>query len=105
MTTRRRPRVVVIDDSTVIRDGFAIVHPDLEVCATFAEVEEFEEADLDCDVVLLDLLLHRPDGTADLKQGRPAIRILRDRGYTVCLYTDERRPLVLALCLRAGASG
>lgn len=105
MTTSHRPRIVVIDDSTVVRDGFATVHPELEVCGTFANVEEFERAPSDCDVVLLDLLLHRPDGAADLKQGRPAIRMLRDRGHTVCLYTDERRPLVLALCLRAGASG
>jgi DNA-binding NarL/FixJ family response regulator len=105
VTAPRRPRVVIIDDSTVIRDGFAAVHPQLDVCGTFAEVEEFEEAELDCDVVLLDLLLHRPDGTSDLTQGRPAIRLLRDRGHAVCLYTDERRPLVLALCLRAGASG
>ena len=32
-----------------------------------------------------------------------AAATLRDLGYAVCLYTDERRPLVLALCLRAGA--
>lgn len=105
MTTTRRPRVVVIDDSTMVRDGFAVLHPELEVCGTFADVEAFERTPSDCDVVLLDLLLQRPDGAGDVKQGRTAIRTLCERGYTVCLYTDERRPVVLALCLRAGASG
>ena len=28
-----------------------------------------------------------------------------DAGYTVCIYTEESRALVLALCLRAGAHG
>jgi len=105
MTGSDRPRVVVIDDSTVIRGGFATVHPELEVCGAFVDVEEFEAAPVDCDVVVLDLLLRGPGSTAAIKQGRSAIRTLRDLGFAVCLYTDERRPLVLALCLRAGAAG
>lgn len=101
------PRVVVIDDSTVIRGGFATVHPGLDVVGTFASVEEFEASAVLCDVVMLDLLLRRPQtvGSTITKQGRAAIRALRSREYDVCLYTDERRALVLALCLRAGASG
>lgn len=101
------PRVVVIDDSTVIRGGFATVHPGLDVVGTFASVEEFETNPVACDVVLLDLLLRRPQavGSTVTKQGRSAIRALRSQGMRVCLYTDERRALVLALCLRAGASG
>lgn len=99
-------RVVVIDDSTVIRGGFATVHPGLRVIATFASVEEFEAAPVECDVVVLDLLLRGPQGVGTpTKQGRSAIRAVRALGPPVCLYTDERRPLVLALCLRAGASG
>lgn len=105
MTGRERPRVVVIDDSTVIRGGFGTVHPELEVCATFADVEGFETDPVECDVVVLDLLLRGPGSTTSIKQGRAAIRSLRDLGLPVCLYTDERRPLVLALCLRAGANG
>lgn len=102
----RRPRVVVIDDSTVIRGGFATVHPGLTVVATYASVEEFEAAPVACDVVILDLLLRGPQGaTSATKQGRTAIRAVRDLGRRVCLYTDERRPVVLALCLRAGANG
>jgi DNA-binding NarL/FixJ family response regulator len=101
-----RPRVAVIDDSTVIRGGFAIVHPGLEVVGTYASVEDFEAAPVACDVVVLDLLLRGPQGVAtSTKQGRSAIRALRDLGHRVCLYTDERRALVLALCLRAGANG
>ncbi|SDP04192.1 DNA-binding response regulator, NarL/FixJ family, contains REC and HTH domains [Pedococcus dokdonensis] len=102
-----RPSVVVIDDSTVIRGGFATVHPGLDVVATYANVEDFEAARVDCDVVVLDLLLRGPQGVESTatKQGRAAIRALRSLGHRVCLYTDERRALVLALCLRAGASG
>lgn len=104
--TERRTRVVVIDDSTVIRGGFATVHPQLDVVATFPSVEDFEAADVGCDVVVLDLLLRGPQGSSTTtKQGRAAIRALRERGLKVCLYTDERRPIVLALCLRAGAQG
>ncbi|MBC9226881.1 DNA-binding response regulator [Aeromicrobium sp. 636] len=101
-----RPRVVVIDDSTVIRGGFATVHPEVEVVATYASVEQFEAAPVECDVVVLDLLLRGPQGAgAGTKQGRAAIRAVRARGLPVCLYTDERRAIVLALCLRAGAHG
>ncbi|KAA1418204.1 response regulator transcription factor [Mumia zhuanghuii] len=100
------PRVAVIDDSTVIRGGFATVHPGLDVVATYASVEEFEAMPVDCDVVVLDLLLRGPQGVASsTKQGRAAIRAVRDLGHPVCLYTDERRAIVLALCLRAGANG
>lgn len=100
-----RPRVVVIDDSTVIRGGFATVHPGLDVVATHASVEDFEAAPVDCDVVVLDLLLRGPQAGPTQKQGRSAIRSVRALGHRVCLYTDERRALVLALCLRAGAHG
>ncbi|MCD9154463.1 hypothetical protein [Aeromicrobium duanguangcaii] len=101
-----RPRVVVIDDSTVIRGGFATVHPEVEVVATYASVEQFEAAPVACDVVVLDLLLRGPQGAGTgTKQGRAAIRAIRARGLPVCLYTDERRAIVLALCLRAGAHG
>jgi len=102
----QRPRVVVIDDSTVIRGGFAAVHPDLEVVATFSDVESFEATPVECDVVMLDLLLRGPQGLdTGTKQGRAAIRALTALDARVCLYSDERRALVLALCLRAGASG
>lgn len=101
-----RTRVVVIDDSTVIRGGFATVHPDLDVVATYASVEDFEADPVACDVVVLDLLLRGPQGASSTtKQGRTAIRALRARGLPVCLYSDERRAIVLALCLRAGAQG
>ncbi|WP_313405308.1 hypothetical protein [Aeromicrobium sp.] len=101
-----RTRVVVIDDSTVIRGGFATVHPELEVVATYASVEDFEADPAPCDVVVLDLLLRGPQGTmVRTKQGRAAIRAIRAMDLPVCLYTDERRAIVLALCLRAGAQG
>lgn len=101
-----RTRVVVIDDSTVIRGGFATVHPELDVVATYASVEEFEADPVPCDVVVLDLLLRGPQGAATrTKQGRVAIRAIRAMDLPVCLYTDERRAIVLALCLRAGAQG
>lgn len=102
-----RPKVVVIDDSTVIRGGFGLVHAGLDVVATYPSVEAYEADPAQCDVIVLDLLLRGPQSleTASTKQGRSAIRALRRLGLPVCLYTDERRALVLALCLRAGANG
>ncbi|TIC79458.1 response regulator transcription factor [Nocardioides sp. GY 10127] len=99
------PRVVVVDDNTVVRRAFGVVHEGLDVVASHATVEEYLAAPAPCDVVLLDLRLRGAGGAVGPMQGRPAIRALTDLGRRVCLYTDESRPLVLALCLRSGAHG
>lgn len=55
-------------------------------------------------MVVLDLFLSA--GSArDVRQGRVAIRAVHAAGYRICLYTEERRPFVLAQCMAAGATG
>lgn len=56
-------------------------------------------------LVVLDLMLSTDLSQRGVLQGPPAIQALVAAGYRVCLYTDERRPLVLARCLGAGATG
>lgn len=55
--------------------------------------------------MVLDLMLSTSMHARGVQQGPPAIEKLRKTGYLVCLYTDERRLLVLARCLAAGATG
>lgn len=96
-------RICVVDDSVAIRVGVPVMLTDVVVVGTFASVESFLAADPQCDVVLLDLRLATP-GQGGL-QGIEAVRAVAERDQRICLYTDERRPLVLAQCLRAGAQG
>lgn len=121
-----RPRVAVVDDDTLIREGLAPALPDVDVVLRAADLAEFLAAGLgpaDVDVVLLDL--HLPTGgrlapsgqvTAGQvtggsapspagRQGRAAVRLLADAGHRVLIYTSERRPAVLAGCFAAGAAG
>lgn len=99
-----RVKVVVVDDITVVREGFAIVHPDVDVIATYPTVENLLVERPVADLIVLDLKLS--GGPAQgVRQGPTATREVAKAGYRVCLYTEERRRLVLAYCLRAGADG
>lgn len=129
-----RPRVAVIDDDTLIREGLAPALPDVDVVLRVADLAAFLAAGLgpaDIDVVLLDLHLPTggrpgpspgrvavapagsgpaaaPPGSASSpagRQGRAAVRLLADAGHRVLIYTSERRPAVLAGCFAAGAAG
>ncbi|MCL1840864.1 MAG: LuxR C-terminal-related transcriptional regulator [Propionibacteriaceae bacterium] len=99
-----RPRVVVVDDASQTRDTFHLAYQALEVVATFHTVESLLAAQPQADLVVLDLLLS-PDLNGSVLQGPRAIMELVHHGYRVCMYTDERRLLVLARCFAAGASG
>ncbi len=97
-------RAVVVDDSSIVRDGLAFVQHRVHIIAAYSSVEAVL-ADLPvADLIILDLHL-RALGDAPVLQGRAAVSALVAAGYSVCIYTDERRRLVLASCLRAGASG
>lgn len=98
-----RPRVALVDDSPFIRDGARLLEPDLAVVASYASVEELLVADPDVDVVLLDLRLHPAPGTS--AQGARGVREVAATGAKVLVYTEDRRRMVLAGCLAAGASG
>ena len=56
------------------------------------------------DLVILDLRLTGA-GATGVRQGPVAVRAVAELGYRICLNADERRKLVLAQCLRAGAHG
>ncbi|MDR0990444.1 MAG: LuxR C-terminal-related transcriptional regulator [Propionibacteriaceae bacterium] len=58
----------------------------------------------DVDLTVLDLQLSR-NFDEQVLQGPAAVEHLTARGYRVCLYTDERRLLVLATCFSSGACG
>lgn len=100
-----QPVVAVIDDGSQTRDTFHLAYPRLDVVGTYATVEGFLERAPQADLVVLDLMLSTSLGAAQQLQGPRAIERLVGQGYRVCLYTDERRPLVLAKCLSAGATG
>lgn len=102
----RRPRVAVIDDDTLVREAVALRLPDIEVVVQAADLRSFHAAAVPpagVDVVLLDLRLSGPDGAG--VQGRTAVSELAGAGYRVLIYTNDRRPVVLAGCLAAGALG
>jgi DNA-binding NarL/FixJ family response regulator len=82
-----------------------LAYPALDVVATFASVEALLAARPVTDLIVLDLLLSTTLGDPGILQGPKAIIELVRQGYRVSLYTDERRLLVLAHCLSAGASG
>lgn len=102
--TSRRVGAVVVDDTTLVRDGLALVQQQIEVVAAYSTIEPVLINRPEADVVILDLHLTGPDNV-HVRQGRVAIRALTRAGYRVCVYTDERRRYVLAACLKAGASG
>ena len=97
-------RAVVIDDSTVVRFGMPLMHPELDISGTYPDIEKFLVDAPAADVVILDLRLSG-GGSHGVRQGPTAIRAVRAAGYRICLFTDERRRLVLAQCMRAGAHG
>jgi DNA-binding NarL/FixJ family response regulator len=107
MDHRPRPRVVVIDDHPVIASGLAHETPEVEVVASFLDVEEFLRAsDISYEVVLLDLQLGNRQGDAAGVMGTEAIRRILDDGRgPVVVYTAIAEEMLLAACLAAGAMG
>ncbi len=99
-----RVRAIVVDDSTVIRLGLPLLHPELDVVAAYPDIEPLVAEHPDADLVILDLKLSGA-GASGVRQGPRAIEAVLELGYRICLYTDERRRLVLARCLRCGANG
>lgn len=98
------PVLAVVDDATAVRESLRMLLPGLSIASTHASVEDLLEARPEADVVALDLHLvnTRQPGAA---QGVAAIEAVSRAGYTVCVYTQEERPFVLAACLAAGATG
>ena len=96
-------RVVVIDDDTIIRDGARVLLSKSQVTNCFASVEDFLAVMPETDVVLLDLNLHGT-GTPRL-HGAAGVHAVAKAGYRVLIYTNERRLMVLASCMGAGARG
>lgn len=97
-------RVVFVDDDTVIRLGTPILLRDVIPSGSFAEVEAFLAERPEADVVVLDLSL-AGTGAVGATQGAAATRAVANAGYRVLIYTNERRRIVLAGCLAAGAQG
>lgn len=102
----RNPKVVIIDDGSQSRETFQLAYPALNVVGAYPNVEKFLAAPLtDLDLIVLDLHLSTGYGNDGILQGPRAIKELMAYDIPICLYTDERRVLVLAQCFSAGATG
>lgn len=103
--SRERPRVLVVDDASQTRETFHLAYPGVRVVGSYPSVDLLIQDSRASDLVVLDLLLSTQLEQRGVLQGPAAIAALATRGYRVCMYTDERRPLVLARCLASGANG
>lgn len=99
-----RVRVAVVDDDTVIRDGLPLLLPEFNVAAAFHDADALLAAAPHVDVVLVDLKLAGTGRTPKL-QGPHAVRAVAEAGYSVLVYTNERRRNVLVNCMAVGARG
>jgi len=106
---QQRPRAVIIDDGSQARETFHLAYPKLNVVGAYPNVVAYlarpNTTENDVDLVVLDLHLATEYGNSTELQGPAAIREIAKTGIPICLYTDERRVLVLAQCFAAGASG
>ncbi len=100
-----RPTALVVDDCSQTRSTFQLAFPALRVIDTFPTVGECLRHGGNADVIILDLALETSVCGRQLLQGPAAIKSLVNRQLRVCVYTDECRPLILAHCLAAGATG
>ncbi|WP_239330963.1 MULTISPECIES: response regulator transcription factor [unclassified Frankia] len=111
----RSRRIGVVDDEPVYRDSLPLLVPELNVVVAARTVEEFlalaprvlaarPHAGM-LDAVLVDLDLSGSGGRPSPVHGRHAVAAVAAAGYRVLIYTGQRRPLVLAGCLGAGALG
>ena len=103
-TEPRRLRVMIVDDHTLFRSGLSelLERRDIEVCAAVGDGEEGCRlaADIEPDVVLLDLRMPEFDGLSVLE--RLAGLDLRSAVVMLTTSSDERD---LVTSLRAGARG
>jgi len=98
-------RVLAADDQRVVREGLAMLLgllPDVEVAGTAADGEEVLAlaAELEPDVILMDLRMPRMDGveaTRRLRERDPAVKVV-----VLTTYADDRSVID---ALRAGALG
>lgn len=97
-------RAAVVDDDTVVREGLRLLLDPTGIgVVSYPDVRTLLEEQPPVDVVLLDLDLSGTGRTRVL-QGRDAVAVV-SRRWPVLLYTNQRRRLVLAECLAAGALG
>jgi len=97
-------RAAVVDDDTVMRQGLPLLMAPYGIqIQPFADVPALLRAQPNVDVVLLDLDLSRT-GSGGVLQGRHAVAAVAVH-WPVLIYTNQRRRLVLAACLAAGARG
>ena len=100
-----RIRVLAADDQRVVREGLAMLLgllPDVEVVGTAADGEQVlvMVAELEPDVILMDLRMPRMDGveaTRRLRESHPGVKVV-----VLTTYADDRSVID---ALRAGALG
>lgn len=100
-----QPAVLVVDSCSQTRKTFQLAYPALRVLGTFSTIPEFLDSGSSADAVIVDLAPRSNPAAPTSALGPTAIRCLVNLHYRVCIYTAEQRPLVLAQCLAAGATG
>lgn len=102
-----RIRVAIVDDDTVLREGLPLLLPGSNVVAACRGVPQLlatAASGLAIDVAVLDLNLNG-GGRPGEPHGRRGVQAASAAGMSVLIYTNERRPAVLAGCFLAGAAG
>ena len=98
-----RIRVAAVDDPPAIlggvTEGLRRYLPQAAVTEVARTVAKLLARDPQVDIVLLDVVL---DDGSDIEDN---VTRLRERGWPVLLYTQERRPGPIARAFRAGAAG
>lgn len=97
-------RVAVVDDDTIVRAGLAALLPGADVVATYERPAQLLVERPEVELVILDLNLDGVGG-GGVPHGATAVRSIAEAGYTVLIYTNEHRRVVLTGCLAAGARG
>lgn len=101
----KRIRVLIVDDSRLVRDGLSAVlsaEPDLQVVATAADVVDglHQIATITPDVVLIDADLARGDQNRCVRQVRVSNHVAR-----VVVMNLEPTPVEVVALAKAGANG
>ncbi len=97
------PKIVVIDANGSIEPCLSALHPRNQWLGQCADAAEFLASGLEPDIVVLDLALRR-DGQPWVVRAH-AVEAMVGAGCRVLLHTLERRPLLVAAAIEAGASG
>ena len=99
-------KVAFIEDETPVRRYLESLRSErFDIVAGYPTVEAFSGQHSEVDLVILDLWLRSDEDLPQPVRGHKAVTALHRMGCKVLIYTSERRRVVLARLIRAGANG